>query len=102
VLDIVVHKNVRLSDVIVSDILDSDHLPFVSHLFDHVKTGNISDPFDKHKDWERFQSLASDLISPRIQISLGESADKAAQELYSLYSFGVYAIDKPSYTLVHK
>jgi hypothetical protein len=28
-LDIVVHKNVRLSEVIVSDILNSDHLPIV-------------------------------------------------------------------------
>jgi hypothetical protein len=35
-LDIVVHKNVRLSGVIVSDILDSDHLPIVFHLLDHV------------------------------------------------------------------
>jgi hypothetical protein len=30
VLDIVVHKNVRLSEVIVSDILDSDHLTITS------------------------------------------------------------------------
>jgi hypothetical protein len=29
VLDIVVHKNDRLSEVIVSDILDSDHLPII-------------------------------------------------------------------------
>jgi hypothetical protein len=32
VLDIVVHKNIRVSDVIVSDILDSDHLPIVFHM----------------------------------------------------------------------
>jgi hypothetical protein len=30
IMDIVVHKNIRLSDVIVSDILDSDHLPICS------------------------------------------------------------------------
>jgi hypothetical protein len=29
VLDIVVHQNIRLSDVTVSDILDSNHLPIV-------------------------------------------------------------------------
>jgi hypothetical protein len=31
VLDIVVHRNIRLSNVIVSDILDSDHLPIIFH-----------------------------------------------------------------------
>jgi hypothetical protein len=41
VLDIVVHKNIRLSDVIVSDILDSDHLPIVFHILDHVKIRNL-------------------------------------------------------------
>jgi hypothetical protein len=42
VLDIVVHRNIRVSDVIVSDILDSDHLPAVYRLLDHVKTMNLS------------------------------------------------------------
>jgi hypothetical protein len=31
VLDIVVYKNVRLSEFIVSDIQNSDHLPIVFH-----------------------------------------------------------------------
>jgi endonuclease/exonuclease/phosphatase (EEP) superfamily protein YafD len=31
VLDIVVHQNIRLSDVIVLDILGSDHMPIVFH-----------------------------------------------------------------------
>jgi hypothetical protein len=75
VLDIILHKNVRLSEVIVSDILDSDHLPTVFHFVDH-----ISDPVDKFTDWERFESLASELISRRIQINLREEADKAARE----------------------
>jgi hypothetical protein len=47
VLDIVVHKNIRLSNVIVSDILDSDHLQIVFHIPDHVRTKQISEPF-KH------------------------------------------------------
>jgi hypothetical protein len=38
VFDIVVHKNIRLSEVIVSDILDSDHLSVVFRLLDHVRT----------------------------------------------------------------
>jgi hypothetical protein len=44
VLDIVVHKNVRLSEVIVSDILDLDYLPIVFHLLDHIRTRILSDP----------------------------------------------------------
>jgi hypothetical protein len=31
-LDIVAHNSIRMSDVIVSDILDSDHLPIVFHI----------------------------------------------------------------------
>jgi hypothetical protein len=62
VLDIVVHKKVRLSEVIVADILDSDHLPIVLHLLDHVRTTNPSDPVDKFTDLEQFKNLASELI----------------------------------------
>jgi hypothetical protein len=51
VLDIIVHKNVGLSEVIVPDILDSDHLPIVFYLLDHIGTTNISDPVDKFTDW---------------------------------------------------
>jgi hypothetical protein len=51
VLDIVVHKNVRLSEVSVSDILDSDHLPVIFHLLDHIRTRNLSDPVDNFTDW---------------------------------------------------
>jgi hypothetical protein len=80
VLDIVVHQNIRLSDVTVSDILDSDHLPIIFHILDHVKTRNLSEPVEKFTHWERFQSLASDLISPRIEIISGEEADKAARD----------------------
>jgi hypothetical protein len=59
VLDIVVHKNIRLSNVIVSDILDSDHLPIIFHILYHVRAKNYSAPLDKFTDWEWFQSLAS-------------------------------------------
>jgi exonuclease III len=47
VLDIVVHSNIRLSNVIVSDILDSDHLPIIFHILDHVRTHNLSAPAEK-------------------------------------------------------
>jgi endonuclease/exonuclease/phosphatase family metal-dependent hydrolase len=47
VLDIVVHQNIRVSDVIVSDILDSDHLPVLFHILDHVKIKKASEPIEK-------------------------------------------------------
>jgi hypothetical protein len=50
VLDIVVHQNIRLSHVIVSDILDSDHLPIVFHILEHVTTKELSEPFEKFTD----------------------------------------------------
>jgi hypothetical protein len=62
VLDIVVRQNISLSAVIVSDTLDSHHVPVVSHILDHVKTKNLSESVEKFTDWERFQNLASDLI----------------------------------------
>jgi hypothetical protein len=80
VLDIVVHKNVRLLEFIVSDILDSDHKSFFSNAMDHLRTRNLSDAVDKFTDWERFQSLASVLISPRIPVNLWEEADKAVRD----------------------
>jgi hypothetical protein len=65
VLDIVVYQNIRLSEAIVSEVVDSDDLPIVFYILDHVTTRNLSDPVEKLKDWDRFQSLASDLVSPQ-------------------------------------
>jgi hypothetical protein len=79
VLDTVVHKNIRLSNAIVSDILDSDHLPIILYILDHVRTKTISAPLEKFTDWERFQSLTSNLISPRIEINSVAEPDKSAR-----------------------
>jgi hypothetical protein len=35
---------------------------------------NLSEPVEKFRDWDRFQSLASELISPRNEISSGTEA----------------------------
>jgi hypothetical protein len=59
ILDTVVHQNIRLSGVIVSHIMDSNHLPVVLHILDHIKTKDLSKPAEKFTDWEQFQSLAS-------------------------------------------
>jgi hypothetical protein len=45
-----------------------------------MKLSNLSVPVDKFTDWERFQRLASELISPKIQINLEEEADKVARD----------------------
>jgi endonuclease/exonuclease/phosphatase (EEP) superfamily protein YafD len=49
VLDIAVHQDVRLSEVIVLDILDSDHLPIMFSILDHVKAREVSDPVEKFR-----------------------------------------------------
>jgi len=78
VLDVVVHRNVRLSDVTVSEILESDHLPILFHILDHVSARDILDPVENHTDWERFGGLVFDLISTRIKIDTADDADRAA------------------------
>jgi hypothetical protein len=80
VLEIVAHKDVRLSDVSVLDIMDSGHLPIRFCILDHVKAREILDPVEKFTDWERFQSLASALVSPRIGINSCTEVDKAARD----------------------
>jgi hypothetical protein len=56
VLVIVVRQNIRVSDDIVSDILDSDHQPIVIHILDHDKIRNLSEPIEKFTDLDPFQS----------------------------------------------
>jgi hypothetical protein len=87
VLDIVVHQNIRVSDVTVSDILDSDHLPIIFNILDHVKIRNISEPIEKFTDWDQFQRIASELMSPRIEINSGVEADKAARDFTAICTF---------------
>jgi hypothetical protein len=99
VLDIVVHQNIRISDVIVSDILDSDYLPIIFHILDHVKIRKLSDPLEKFTDWNRYQSLASELISPKVEIKSGVEADKAARE-FSAFIASAYRLSTSKITLL--
>jgi hypothetical protein len=57
--------------VTISDIVDSDHLPIISHILDHIKIRNFSEPIETFTDWEWFQGLAYDLISHRLEIKMG-------------------------------
>jgi hypothetical protein len=69
-----------VSNVIVSDILDSDHLPILYYTLDHVTIRNLSEPVENFTDWELFQRFISELISPKIEIKSGIEADKAARD----------------------
>jgi hypothetical protein len=80
VLVIVVHRNFQLSEVIVSDILDSDHLLMFSTWCIMLEVGIFRTRLTKFTDWERFQSLASELISPRIKINSEEEAYIASRD----------------------
>jgi hypothetical protein len=66
-----------LSDVTVSDILDSDHLPVLLHILNHVIARDILAPVKVHTDWERFPSLDSEIISPKILIVTIDEAEEA-------------------------
>jgi hypothetical protein len=52
----------------------------VFNILDHVRTTKLSEPTQKFTKWERFQRLASDLISPRKEINSGIEANKAARD----------------------
>jgi hypothetical protein len=47
---------------------------------DPVKTKEALDPIKKLTDWELFQSLASELISPNILIHSSNETDKGAND----------------------
>jgi hypothetical protein len=96
--NIVVHQNIGLSCVIVSDILDSDHLPIAFHILDHVKSKNLLEPLERFTDLERFQSLACDLISLRIEINSEEEADKTASN-FTVSVASVYRLSTSKVTL---
>jgi hypothetical protein len=80
VLDIVIHKDFRLSEVRVLDIMESDHLLIMFFILNHIKAREIMDAVEKFTNWERFQSPASALVSPRVEINSCIETDKAARE----------------------
>jgi hypothetical protein len=85
--------------VIVYDILHSNRLLLVSHILDHGKTKNISESVEKFTDWERFQQIASDLLSPRIEINSEEEADKVAPDFTTSIT-SIYRLPASKITLL--
>jgi hypothetical protein len=54
---VVVHYNIRLSNVTFSNILDSDHLPIIFHILDHVKIRNLSETLKNSQIGNSFKAL---------------------------------------------
>jgi hypothetical protein len=79
-MHIIVHQNLCPSEVIVTDILDSDHLPIMFTLTDSVRTSEASDPVEKLTDWELFQRLISKLIPANILNHSDKEVNKAARD----------------------
>jgi len=50
ILDRVIHQNVRLSDVSVSDILEADQLKIFFHILNHVSARDTSAQVETHAD----------------------------------------------------
>jgi hypothetical protein len=68
VLDIVVHKGVRLSEVRVLYIMDSVYILIMFCILDDIKARKILDPVEIFSDCERFQRLASALVFSSVEI----------------------------------
>jgi hypothetical protein len=99
VLDVVLQRNVRISDVNVLEILDLDHLPILFDVLDHFSTRDNSVSIEIHTDWEKFQSLASVLIAPRIQIHTSEHAEDAARKFAASIA-STYRLSTPKIALL--
>jgi hypothetical protein len=80
VLDIVVHQNIRLLQVIVTDILNSDHISIMFTILDPVIARKALNPVEKFTNWEQFQSITYELISPNTLLHSSNKADKAARD----------------------
>jgi len=86
ILDIVIHQNVRLSEITVSDVLDSDCLPIFFNILVHISAREISPRVETLTDWERFRSLASDLIQLRPQLDTVEAEEAVSTFIASVAS----------------
>jgi hypothetical protein len=75
-----------------------DHLLIVFHTLDHVKIRNLSEPIEKFTGRDRFQSLASGLISPQVKINSGVEADKATRD-FTAYVASAYRLSTSKVTL---
>jgi hypothetical protein len=59
--------------------LDSEYSPIIFHIIGHLVSKQILEPIEKFRDLEQFQSLASNLVSPAIEINSRPEPDKVAR-----------------------
>lgn len=69
-----------MSEVIVTDILDLDHLPVKFSILDPIRRREALYLVEKVTDWKLFQSLASELLFLSIQIHSSNKSDEAARD----------------------
>jgi hypothetical protein len=101
ILGNILHQNVRLSEVTVTEILDSDHLPITFSILDPVRTREALDPVEKLTDWELLQSHAYELVSQNIQIHSSNEADKAAR-YFAAFTASAYGISTRKTTILDR
>jgi hypothetical protein len=78
ILQTLVHRNVCLSDVTVSDVLESNHLPVFLHILDNFITTDSSASVETRTDTKRFRFLASALNPVLIKTDNVEEDENAA------------------------
>ena len=77
-----------LSDISISDYLESDNISILFNLLDYATTTNISGNVRLFTGWQLFHSLVSDLISSKSRFIKGKKPQRYTL-LYSLYSIGI-------------
>jgi len=58
---------IRLTHVTVTNRMQSDHLQITFHILGPVTVKDLWNHAEKFTHWEQFQSIASELMSSRIQ-----------------------------------
>jgi hypothetical protein len=67
-------------------------------MLDHFSSGGNSTPVEIHTDWQRFQCIASDQISPENQIHTLEDTEKAARN-FAAFIASAYKLSTHKITL---
>jgi hypothetical protein len=66
----VLHQNIRLRDITLSDILCSDHLPVIFHILDHFRATDFSNRAEKFTGWSSFRDLPLNQFIPESDLPL--------------------------------
>jgi hypothetical protein len=67
-----------MSEVIVTGILDSDHLPIMFNIVDPARMSEALNPVEKLRAWKSFKASSPNSLSSNIQIHNSDKVNKAA------------------------